>query len=268
MKPVLLLTILFVASSLSWAQTPSVKWTVSSDSVSGWIQLDGKWYPYYSSDTTSKFILYNEMSTTPKFQTSYPSGFHCSGYEYLVRAVPDISGDGKEDIALLGADDASCLFIDGVTGAILYYLTHIGDVIDTYQLFIGDVDGDGKNEIITYDASKLPSSYPWVVYSTNGISTGISQTGQNMPTSFLLRQNYPNPFNPSTTISYSLPTNEPVILKLYDVVGREVKTLVNERETAGNHSVNLNASGLASGVYFYQLQVGNKVQAKKLMVIK
>lgn len=265
MKPVLLLSITFVVSSSLWAQTPSVKWTVSQDAVSGWIDLNGTLYPYKADSTN--FELYEGMSTTPKFQTSYPNGFHFSYQEGHVRAIPDISGDGKEDIMLIGNDVNSCILIDGSTGAIDYYLTQVGDLYDSYQLFVGDVDGDGKNEIVTYDESK-GSPFPWMVYSTNGIATGVSEKVQSVPQNLQLGQNYPNPFNPSTTIDYSLPSNARVVLKLYDVLGREVKTVVDERQSAGNHSVSLNASGLASGVYFYQLQAGNKVQAKKLMVVK
>jgi hypothetical protein len=85
---------------------------------------------------------------------------------------------------------------------------------------------------------------------------------------FVLNQNYPNPFNPSTIISYSLATNTTVTLKIYDVLGRELKTLVDEYQSVGNHSIILNATDLSSGIYFYQLQTGEKALTKKFMVIK
>jgi hypothetical protein len=90
----------------------------------------------------------------------------------------------------------------------------------------------------------------------------------NLPVSFQLDQNYPNPFNPSTFISYKLPISSLVTIKVYDVLGREVQTLVNERQAAGNHSVTFNASSLPSGVYFYRLQTGNYSTAKKLLLLK
>jgi hypothetical protein len=89
-----------------------------------------------------------------------------------------------------------------------------------------------------------------------------------VPKTFALEQNYPNPFNPSTTIRYQLPQSATVSLKIYDVLGREVQTLVNERQAAGQYSVPFNADGLASGVYFYRLQAGSFVQTKKMMLIK
>jgi hypothetical protein len=99
--------------------------------------------------------------------------------------------------------------------------------------------------------------------------TGMNQPPSlNIPGSFKLEQNYPNPFNPSTVISWQLAAGSFVTLKVYDILGREVKTLVNERQSAGTHSVTFNAAGLSSGVYFYRISTGSFVQTKKLMVIK
>jgi Secretion system C-terminal sorting domain len=99
-------------------------------------------------------------------------------------------------------------------------------------------------------------------------STTDVKTQLTIPKEFVLLQNYPNPFNPGTVISYLLPENGFVTLKVYDMIGREVKTLVNDRQTAGTHSVKFNAGNLSSGVYFYRLQAGNYVNTKKLMLIK
>jgi len=90
---------------------------------------------------------------------------------------------------------------------------------------------------------------------------------------YKLEQNYPNPFNPSTTISYSIPNNvksetSNVKLVVYDILGNEVATLVNERQKTGNYEVKFNASNLASGIYLYKLQSGSFVQTRKLMLLK
>ena len=90
----------------------------------------------------------------------------------------------------------------------------------------------------------------------------------NSPENFNLIQNYPNPFNPNTNISYSIATLGRVTLKIYDILGREVLTLVNEEKPAGRYEVNFNASSLASGVYFYQLRAGNFIQSKKMLLAK
>ncbi len=97
--------------------------------------------------------------------------------------------------------------------------------------------------------------------------TGIKQT-KTLPKIFALDQNYPNPFNPTTTISYELSANSFVTLKVYDILGREVATLVNGKENAGSYSVQFDGSKLASGVYFYRLTAGSFVSVKKLVMLK
>ncbi|MCU0371984.1 MAG: T9SS type A sorting domain-containing protein [Ignavibacteria bacterium] len=85
---------------------------------------------------------------------------------------------------------------------------------------------------------------------------------------YLLKDNYPNPFNPATTISYQIPKNEFVTIRIYDMTGREVASLVNETKTAGIYNVTWNASGLASGIYFYKLQAGSFTEVKKMTLVK
>jgi hypothetical protein len=85
---------------------------------------------------------------------------------------------------------------------------------------------------------------------------------------FSLSQNYPNPFNPTTIISWQLAVGSFVTLKVYDVLGREVKILVNEFQETGTHSINFDATKLASGIYFYQLKAGNFVSTKKMILLK
>lgn len=94
-----------------------------------------------------------------------------------------------------------------------------------------------------------------------------SNTG-NSPISFSLDQNYPNPFNPTTKIKYSIPAASPTTLKVYDVLGNEIATLVNGEKQAGTYEVNFNAASVASGVYFYKLQSGTFVQTRKMIVLK
>ena len=85
---------------------------------------------------------------------------------------------------------------------------------------------------------------------------------------FYLSQNYPNPFNPTTTISYSIKENGLVQLKVYDILGREVAELVNEKKPSGNYSVGFNAKNLSSGIYFYRLTSGNFSDTKELIIVK
>jgi hypothetical protein len=107
-----------------------------------------------------------------------------------------------------------------------------------------------------------------------GLAVTVQEEG--LPTSFQLMQNYPNPFNPTTTISYQIPVAGYVSLKVYDILGRAISTLVNGELEAGYHEVNFDASKLSSGIYFYRLQAGDPslrsgqsfVDMKKMMLIK
>lgn len=93
-------------------------------------------------------------------------------------------------------------------------------------------------------------------------------TDKEVPEAFVLLQNYPNPFNPSTNINYSIPQSGLVSLKVYDALGREVATLINEEKTAGTYNLQFNATNLSSGIYFYKLQTGSFVDTKKMILIK
>ena len=104
--------------------------------------------------------------------------------------------------------------------------------------------------------------------TTYGVLLSISEEHKEYPNSFLLTQNYPNPFNPSTKIQYSVNSTQKVTLKVYDLLGREVATLVNEEKPAGTYELTWYAEGLPSGVYFYQLAAGNFIETKKMILIK
>ena len=168
--------------------------------------------------------------------------------------------------------------------------------------FAGDIDSLPTNPIqpkdqiwYTVTVSKTATGYFNVPYyyvvtavDYSGNKSGFSQkvftivadvkSGAEIPTVYKLGQNYPNPFNPSTTIKYSIPSNKTplmrgvvgvfVTLKIYDILGREVETLVNEQQKAGNYEVNFDASTLSSGIYFYRLQSYSFVESKKMILIK
>jgi len=89
-----------------------------------------------------------------------------------------------------------------------------------------------------------------------------------LPRDFTLEQNYPNPFNPSTTVRYSIPTKSKVVIKVYDILGNEITTLLNEEKSVGNYELTWNAANLPSGVYFYQLMAGSFVDTKKMIFMK
>lgn len=118
-----------------------------------------------------------------------------------------------------------------------------------------------------YTISEEFAGIPAHLFFYPRVITSVATAEENIP-SFQLEQNYPNPFNPATTIRFSLSNTLRVTLKIYDVLGRQIETLLDERIHAGQHKVVWNADGLASGIYWYQLQADGFVESKKLILLK
>ena len=124
------------------------------------------------------------------------------------------------------------------------------------------VETSGKAKTYYVDNIKLIAKQA----PSNNIATDVN--GAQVPTTIALEQNYPNPFNPSTTIAFSLPNASHVTLKIYDILGQEVASLLDGYVTPGLHEINWNASNLASGVYFYRLQTNSVSISKKMILMK
>ncbi|MBK7497788.1 MAG: T9SS type A sorting domain-containing protein [Ignavibacteriales bacterium] len=121
------------------------------------------------------------------------------------------------------------------------------------------------NEDLSYqDVSRW--LYTWIGSLWEPVS--VKEDGQQVVNEFALSQNYPNPFNPTTQIKFSIKESGLVSLKIFDILGTEVATLVNNEYPVGNYTVDFNAVGLASGIYFYKIQSGNFVETKKMILMK
>lgn len=127
--------------------------------------------------------------------------------------------------------------------------------------------GLGFQEVEDYIKLDLSANLGMDIILTD-IITSIEDHFTHTPEDFALFQNYPNPFNPTTKISYALPQNSFVELKVFNLLGQEVATLVNEQKAVGNYEVNFNASNLPSGVYIYKMKAGEFVQTKKMILLK
>lgn len=203
----------------------------------------------------------------------------------------DINNDGFSDFAIGKPYYQNSNNI--VTGAAYIYLGK--DIIDsTYNyilegeslaefgsefssiMFFEDINGDEYDELFI-----LAPNYPAFENRTGKIYiysykklTDIKDIQENFLNNFELQQNYPNPFNPSTSIQYSIASRQFVTLKVYDVLGKEIATLVNEEKPAGSYEVEFNsvetlhATSLPSGVYFYQLRAGDYIETKKMILLK
>jgi hypothetical protein len=139
---------------------------------------------------------------------------------------------------------------------------------DTQELVVAQLAGLGSDRISSVSYLQFNADFVNTVFRHEASGT-VGVTDNNpLPAGFALEQNYPNPFNPSTTIRYELPMAAEVRLSVYDVLGREVSVLVNERRGAGVHEVRFDGSRLASGIYLYRLQAGSYVQTRKLALVR
>ena len=159
-------------------------------------------------------------------------------------------------------------------GAMIGFKDHIGGDYHFYDVYQNKL---GTAVTLRTDLSPLTDwPGPDSVFVIETTVTSINDNPDKIPGGFVLYQNYPNPFNPSTTIKYTLPVLETlhatsqqlVQLKVYDVLGREVATLVNEKQSPGNYEVTFNAVGLPSGIYFYKLKTDKFVKTQKMILLK
>jgi hypothetical protein len=158
-----------------------------------------------------------------------------------------------------------------------------------YHLFIRSTSGfsteitvpSGGTSTYSWNNSSANTTYFWKVrpdkesegfttveWAFTTRSTGIRNISTEIPPSYKLHDNYPNPFNPSTNIRYDIPENVIVKLVILDELGREIETLVNEKQSASTYEANWNAIQYSSGVYYYRLQAGDFISTKKLVLIK
>lgn len=142
------------------------------------------------------------------------------------------------------------------------------NLIRTFQF-----SNDSTQKIIISDNGTPGTSTTYVVADAIRLisydpATPVEEDVENIPNDFVLYQNYPNPFNPSTTIGWQSPVSGWQTLKVYDVLGKEIATLVNEYKPTGHYETSFSASGLSSGIYFYTLQIGSAVVTKSMVLIR
>ncbi|MFA6098237.1 MAG: peptidoglycan DD-metalloendopeptidase family protein [Patescibacteria group bacterium] len=211
----------------------------------------------------------------------------------------DVDGDGLSDILLYQPVNGRWAVAKNYGGYFAQlngpyvrgcWLANWGTGVGVYMPISGDVDNDGLTDILLY----VPSTGRWAVAKNYGgyfaqingpyingcwlVNWGIQNEGtpkiatpeteNPLPADFTLSQNYPNPFNPVTNISYSLPVAADVCLEIYNVLGQRVATLANERQVAGEHSIQWDAHQCPSGIYFYRLTTDQVTETKKMIILK
>jgi hypothetical protein len=125
--------------------------------------------------------------------------------------------------------------------------------------------GDAYAIAVSDDKIYIADTYSFIILQSNLTSNADEET---MPSSFSLSQNYPNPFNASTSISYNLPAASNIKLDIFDLLGRKIESLFNGYQESGPHNVIWNSADAPSGVYFYRLEAGKKVQTNKMVLMK
>jgi outer membrane protein assembly factor BamB len=200
---------------------------------------------------------------------SYPAN---SGMD--ITTCRDLNGDGYDEV-VVASQNEDVLILRGNNGQLLFSYPLPGSSEQARSVAVmQDIDGNHSFEILAgSDASR-------VVLLSGGLNAGPVSVGEpkELPTGFTLAQNYPNPFNPTTRIRFTLQGSPPpagayaeagpTTLKVYDLLGREVATLVNGELKPGSYEVTFNATGLASGVYFYRLQSGAVTINRRMLLLR
>ena len=142
---------------------------------------------------------------------------------------------------------------------------------DDFSLEWSNAENKFKTKIVAYTNDKMVEVTDirnhYIALDNNATKDGVEEIA-SVPTEFSIEQNYPNPFNPATTINYSIPTTQYTVLKIYDITGKEVATLVNENLSPGRYEVKFDGSNFASGVYFYKITAGSFSAVKRMFLIK
>jgi len=213
-----------------------------------WVEI---YNPASSSVDITGYKIYDSggnAGTKPKKE--FPAGSVIPANGFLVIIVDDTAASGfglSSSGEKVWFENASGTLIDSVD---------LVAVTDTAASYGRTPNGSANWQIL--------------VPRTRGTSNTLTSVDDDFTTisEYRLNQNYPNPFNPTTTISFTIPTTSNVSLKVFNILGKEVATIINETKIAGNYSVKFNAGGLSSGIYFYQLTTENFTATKKFTLLK
>ena len=276
-----------------------VDMTVDSN---GAIWFDAQNYYYYNAGTYSMpDWTYGPIDGgLAKFHNSVWTVYDFNPIPYNDYSVSSISVDNNNNISFyqtyhgLIKFDGNTMAVLTTPDSIISYFTDVNSIIidDKNNYWLGSYDGlikfDGLNWT-SYNTtnSDIPSNLIevlcidsfkniWIGTHDAGVAVfneeGVVKLESIVPTGianeFILFQNYPNPFNPSTTITFTLPSQESVIITIYNVLGEKIETLLNKRIPAGIHKVEFDARNISNGIYFYQIQAGKFQDVKKMILFK
>jgi len=257
-------------SDVIYAGTDDSHVWVTTDFGSSWNDISGalptRWVTRVIVDPVDENIIYVTFSGL-KWRDPQPHVFRSSNMGATWSDISSNLPDAPVNAFAVDNNDQSVLYLGNDVG--MYVSFNTGE---SWEFF-----GEGL-PIVTVGDIKIHPTANFLVAGTHGRSmykidldmvTGVEKDNETTtPNSFVLEQNYPNPFNPSTTIQYKVGSQQFVVLKVYDVIGKEIVTLVNEEKPAGTYEINFNASTFTSGVYFYTLDAGEFIETKKMILLK
>jgi hypothetical protein len=235
---------------------------------------NGRWAVIVVNGSTGNTLYNNVLINHHSFRGSISiddasaTGF-VSDYNILVNRLSDDDGESNMPLSSwqsMGYDTHSQLaqteeliFVDPVNSN--FHLIQNSQAVNSGTSLV--------NTVVTNDIEGVlrpqESGYDIGAYELQS-TTGVNE--ENTVSNFILEQNYPNPFNPATKISWQSSTSGWQTLKIYDVIGNEIATLINEYKEAGSYEIRFDGSGLTSGIYFYRLQAGSYNETKKMLLLK
>jgi len=257
-------------SNVIYAGTDDSHVWVTSDFGSTWIDISGtlptRWVTRVFVDPVDENIIYVTFSGL-KWRDPQPHVFRSSDMGATWSNISSNLPDAPVNAFAVDNNNQSVLYVGNDVG--MYVSSNTGDSWE----FLGEA-----LPVVTVGDIKIHPTANFLVAGTHGRSmfkidldmvTGVETDNKNTTlNSFVLEQNYPNPFNPSTNIQYALGRQQFVVMKVYDVLGNEIATLVNEEKSAGTYEIKFDASVLTSGVYFYKLEAGSFIETKKMIFLR
>ncbi len=266
MKKLFIVLFLSISTSIFSQGNFTTEW----ESPAGWrfkgvykldLNLNVKHLIFYETANSNNIRIYNSLTHNVDYSWSanieaingITGTFYGGSYTDYWSDHFDVTGDGINELIEGSISNGFSVF-NPVNGLALYS----GEFLD-----VGDFDGDGYVEIIDFEYNTEQIK----IISTPAQTVSVNNQNEIVK-NYELKQNYPNPFNPTTTIEYSLNKNSDVKIIIYDILGKEINTLVNQKQVSGTYKLNLNASAFSSGTYFYSLILDGVTESKKMVLIK
>lgn len=272
----LIIVILLLAANVYSQSSFTQEWESPIDkrfvAISSWEHNNSIPEIVFQSIDRQTIYVYDGATKQIKYTYSNPDEIYHFVPEFCIKdpyTPIDVNNDGIFEIITYrnypNPTSSVVKVINGANGGILFQNTYSD--YDCTIKGLCDIDGDGYAEICIYLGNTSQNIEKLLILSTTSNYVSINNTSSGVD-SYKLKQNYPNPFNPNTKIEYTLTKSADVRLAIYDITGKEIASIVNEKQNAGTYIKDLSGTNLSSGTYFYQLSVNGNPETKKMVLVK